>query len=332
MKKIKLLIILLVTLSVFVGMTATGTVAAKEQPEGKPFNAIWEVIDNLLNKTEALAARVLALENWKVIIEEWQVWVNEKLTAVQEEVAGLGARLSSLEEPTTLLEKIKTVDGSGSGLDADLLDGYDSSEFLSVPWSRLTSFPANCPAGQYIYGIGETLNCSAPAGGIGGSGSDNYIPRWNGNSNLENSVIYQTDAGNIGIGTTAPTSKLTVNNTVTDHAITIEDARSGVGHWLRWTEGGIEKWVLGHIGSWVSGRANNFELVDGNRNTRIAVQAATGNVGIGTTNPEAKLEVNGNVKINTGGSANRVVCWKSDGKTLGYCLSQPDANGACICN
>jgi hypothetical protein len=47
--------------------------------------------------------------------------------------------------------------------------------------------------------------------GIGGSGIDNYIPRWSSEiSGLENSVIYQTDAGNVGIGTTGPISKLNV--------------------------------------------------------------------------------------------------------------------------
>lgn len=33
-----------------------------------------------------------------------------------------------------------------------------------------------------------------------------------------------------------------------------------------------------------------------------------------------------------GGSANKAICWKADGKTLGYCSSQPDATGSCMCN
>ena len=47
--------------------------------------------------------------------------------------------------------------------------------------------------------------------GVGGSGIDNYIPRWNGTSSLENSVIYQTDGGDVGIGTTSPSGKLDIN-------------------------------------------------------------------------------------------------------------------------
>ncbi len=47
--------------------------------------------------------------------------------------------------------------------------------------------------------------------GVGGSGTDNYIPRWNSAANLENSVIYQTDDGKIGIRTTSPEFRLTLD-------------------------------------------------------------------------------------------------------------------------
>lgn len=60
--------------------------------------------------------------------------------------------------------------------------------------------------------IGTDCRSSWPSGGLGGSGTDNYIPRWNGTSTLENSVIYQTDDGNVGIGTSGPSQKLEVEN------------------------------------------------------------------------------------------------------------------------
>ncbi|WP_198419855.1 collagen-like triple helix repeat-containing protein [Geomonas edaphica] len=34
----------------------------------------------------------------------------------------------------------------------------------------------------------------------------------------------------------------------------------------------------------------------------------------------------------SGGSANKAICWKSDGKTLGYCTTAIDATGGCTCN
>jgi hypothetical protein len=46
-------------------------------------------------------------------------------------------------------------------------------------------------------------------GGITGSGSTNYIPKWTGSTSLGNSVIYQSGS-NIGIGTTNLTEKLNI--------------------------------------------------------------------------------------------------------------------------
>ncbi|WP_273845380.1 hypothetical protein [Rubrobacter calidifluminis] len=51
------------------------------------------------------------------------------------------ARLSSLEQatqPAAILAALKTVDGSGSGLDADLLDGIPASSFVQTTDSRLS--------------------------------------------------------------------------------------------------------------------------------------------------------------------------------------------------
>jgi hypothetical protein len=48
--------------------------------------------------------------------------------------------------------------------------------------------------------------------------------------------------------------------------------------------------------------------------------------------PALSLGTDNTLAVGSGGSANKAVCWKSDGKTLGYCSTQPDANGACTCN
>ncbi|MCP6719244.1 MAG: hypothetical protein KJI71_03370, partial [Patescibacteria group bacterium] len=55
------------------------------------------------------------------------------------------------------------------------------------------------------------LTCGT--GVVSGTGTDNYIPRWNGTDTLEDSVIYQTDNGNVGIGTTTPGATLEVEGT-----------------------------------------------------------------------------------------------------------------------
>lgn len=51
------------------------------------------------------------------------------------------------------------------------------------------------------------------SGGITGSGTDNYIPRFNGTTALENSIIFD-NATNVGIGTSSPVDKLDVNGSL----------------------------------------------------------------------------------------------------------------------
>ena len=92
--------------------------------------------------------------------------------------------------------------------------------------------------------------------------------------------------GNVGIGTTDPTRKLEIRGDVRvmpssgDVKITLTD--SGVRNWdLRVSDG-----------------ADYFEI-DGTTSTSLVVTGA-GNVGIGTTNPSAKLHVAGNTFLNSG--------------------------------
>lgn len=68
----------------------------------------------------------------------------------------------------------------------------------------------------------------------------------------------------------------------------------------------------------------------------------TGNwaLGDGTTDMTVysvgKLKLMGNgvtrVILDTAGAANHTVCWKSDGKTLGYCSTAVASDGTCTCN
>ena len=57
----------------------------------------------------------------------------------------------------------------------------------------------------------------------------------------------------------------------------------------------------------------------------------SGNVGIGTVAPRQKLDVRGEVEAN-GGSPDHAICWKADGRTLGYCASTVGIDGSCTCN
>lgn len=76
-------------------------------------------------------------------------------------VPGLSAKLDTATyTPADVLAKLLTVDGSGSGLDADTLDGQDSAHYLA--WANFTGVPAdftpNTEATQDIVGNMVTAN------------------------------------------------------------------------------------------------------------------------------------------------------------------------------
>ena len=85
--------------------------------------------------------------------------------------------------------------------------------------------------------------------------------------------------GNIGIGTTNPGTRLTLNNNL-DYSKILQFGANGPTHWF-----------MG-IGN---GGGDFFHIGD-NSNKRLVIRKASGNIGIGTTNPKEKLSVNGNIR------------------------------------
>ncbi|RPH34051.1 MAG: hypothetical protein EHM93_02505 [Bacteroidales bacterium] len=89
--------------------------------------------------------------------------------------------------------------------------------------------------------------------------------------------------GNIGIGTTSPTSIFEVNGSVND----------------KWTssiknDGGSSKGLLVEVGYGGNDASTIMQLGDANGNTRATFKS-NGNVGIGITNPQYKLTVEGTI-------------------------------------
>jgi hypothetical protein len=61
-------------------------------------------------------------------------------------IAGIEAGATADQTAAQMLDKIKTVDGSGSGLDADLLDGLHASAFAKKDLSNVAALPASVVA------------------------------------------------------------------------------------------------------------------------------------------------------------------------------------------
>ncbi len=103
-----------------------------------------------------------------------------------------------------------------------------------------------------------------------GSVSDSFQIFTHDNSN----VMTILPSGNVGIGETSPTEKLHIKSTTSGSFIRFEDnAGSGV-----------------YVGS----RADDLEFYAGNSEKMVILSG--GNVGIGVTSPNAKLDVNGALK------------------------------------
>ena len=130
---------------------------------------------------------------------------------------------------------------------------------------------------------------STAAGGVSGSGSANYIPKWTGSTSLGNSAIYQSGS-NIGIGTASPNNKLEVQNGAIAIRYDNQDSK------LRFHDPGNAWYSMGiDVSDSRKFKINYGGNVGDNSNFTMTT---SGNVGIGTTNPNDKLEVSGNVRAN----------------------------------
>lgn len=102
-----------------------------------------------------------------------------------------------------------------------------------------------------------------------------------GGTTQETGVINVTNTGRVGIGTNTPTSTLEVNG----------DFKLGV------SQGG-QAYSIGFtrtVGAHIYGTTSTGLTLGGDVNGVDAVVLPNGNVGIGTTNPQAKLAVNGDI-------------------------------------
>jgi len=62
---------------------------------------------------------------------------------------------------------------------------------------------------------------------INGGGTADFIPRWTGAHTLGNSTLFQTVGGNVGVGTTTPSTKLDVNGAFKIHGTGFSIANTG---------------------------------------------------------------------------------------------------------
>jgi len=172
-----------------------------------------------------------------------------------------------------------------------------SGTFASIDWSTGTYYikTETDPTGGTSYTINGTSQLlSVPyalyAGNTGGGLSNGAIagntPYWNGSNWVTNSSNLFNNGGNVGINTSSPERLLEVHSNTTFSA--------GITPTLMLSDN-FQKWNLG-LGY---DPAFRFSIASQDQTERFVIQQ-TGNVGIGTINPLAKLDVAGQIKITDG--------------------------------
>lgn len=147
--------------------------------------------------------------------------------------------------------------------------------------------------GNSLLGSGDLI-----IGGITGSGTDNYIPRFNGTTALENSQIYDNGTS-ILVGTTTP------HLGGVKFVIYEPSAPTIVGYFqnnnaICYTGYHSSTTTLNAVRLGAQGNNLLFSVSsDGSPSERMRITSA-GKVGIGTSSPDETLHVNGNLKIADG--------------------------------
>ncbi|MDZ7370518.1 MAG: tail fiber domain-containing protein [candidate division KSB1 bacterium] len=155
------------------------------------------------------------------------------------------------------------------------------SEKLDVAGTvRMNGFkmPTGAAAGLVLTSDASGVGTWQAAGGMGGSGTANYLAKFTGTATLGNSAIYET-GGKIGIGTTSPQELLHLYGSYA--GIRMDASTAGVENWL--------------IRSASNPNGLLFTNVTDNQ-VRMMINN-DGNVGIGTTTPAQKLDVAGTVQM-----------------------------------
>jgi len=191
---------------------------------------------------------------------------------------------------STLDTKINTTNtnlaATGSTLDTKIntLSGYSNANFATILNLAATGSTLNARI--------NSLSGYASSTFLSGQGVANWTARWNGTKELITGSIYDLGTG-IGIGTTSPTSRLTVVQSVGTDSVLL-DLQSNNDPGIRFGRSTFGS-LIRHITAttdYIAFNCNGTSLPSVAATAQVVFDE-NGNVGIGTTSPLQKLQVDG---------------------------------------
>jgi len=205
---------------------------------------------------------------------------------------------------------------SGTGIYArtsNILDFYYNGNIgirlNSTGAVRFNAYGSGSKTGTVAYNLAvdSSGNIIETAGGVvDGSGTANYVPRWQDANTLTNSIIYDNGT-NVGIGTASPYAKLDVyvastlaNTNMVSLTMPAWSTNDGYYKNIIWNDNPN---IVGAIGMFYSVGVTNMDFhsfYNGSYTSNVLMRIrGNGNILIGTTTDAGyKLQVSGNTYIN----------------------------------